>query len=398
MSREQTDQLEALYRRYVQTGEAAELTNSATKALAMSVLEDRFQLEDAYLAAMVFWSRANELTDDDERELAYSLFSAIYEADPSMLAPEIRAALDARQAQDKHGRDPSRPQDDPGYQAAVASLAKAEATQDLAAIREAARWFEARIGYASEGSAVLPYLFMHLGYAKHMLARATADPQPVEEAIGYLQQAVDGFPDGHPERADALSLLGNAHRLRFERTGDPDAIDAAVKCTEAAISAPGDDATIWQRHMNACMARRTRFGMGRDVADLRAAAQHARASLAGAPSDSAGRLMAQANAANALAALHRVEPAESSLDEAIDLGRDVVRRLPRSHPRWAPILADLAGHLAYRYEEEGRKEDAAEALQTSQTALDSLPDGHPERGRLMIAHQSVVQLTGTAAS
>ena len=92
MSREQTDQLEALYRRYVQTGEAAELTNSATKALAMSVLEDRFQLEDAYLAAMVFWSRANELTDDDERELAYSLFSAIYEADPSMLAPEIRAA------------------------------------------------------------------------------------------------------------------------------------------------------------------------------------------------------------------------------------------------------------------------------------------------------------------
>lgn len=399
MSHDHADRLEALYRRYVQTGEAAELTDSATKSLAMSMLEDGIGLEDLYLVAMVLWSRAEHINGaDEERELASSLFSAIYQEEADMLAPEIRAAFDAREAQDEHGRDPSRPQDDPGYQAAVASLAKAEAMQDLAATGEVARWFEARIGYATEDSALLPYLFMHLGYAKHMLARATADPQPVEEAIGYLQQAADGFPNGHPEGAHALSLLGNAHRLRFERTGDPDAIDAAVHCTEAAISASGDDATMWQRHMNACMARRTRFGMGQDLADLRAAAQHARASLAGVPPDSVGRLIAQANAANALAALHSVEPADSSLDEVIDLGRDVVRGLPRSHPRWAPILADLAVHLAERYEEEGRKEDAAEALQASQMALDSLPDGHPERGRLMMQRQSVIQLTGTAAS
>src|SRR5215813_4687719 len=48
-------------------------------------------------------------------------------------------------------------------------------------------------------------------------------------AVDLLAQALDATPAGHPDRAEILSDLGFALRLRFERTGRLADLDAAIR-------------------------------------------------------------------------------------------------------------------------------------------------------------------------
>ncbi|TMR17337.1 CHAT domain-containing protein [Nonomuraea turkmeniaca] len=390
--------LESHYRRFTDTGDPGLILDPAMRVLAMRVLQVELAAQRAdpyvlYLVGMVLWSRGEHLPDgagDDDGDVAYTLFEMVYRDQPEMLAPELQAAFDARQTADG---DPERPESAPGYSAALARLGRAERSGDPAAIADAARWFEARLSYTADDSPLRPYLIMHLGAAQRAIAMGTSDPAPATQAVWLMQEAVAGFLPGHPARAGALVLLGSCHRIRYERTGDPDDIDAAVERAEEAVAEPGGDEPPWRRRSGACMARRTRFEISVDPADIHAAAEHARQLIAEAPRNPQG-LVALANAANALAGLHEFDSAAETLNEAVELQREIVELLPRDHPRWAPILADLAGLLALRHAERGAPEDAAQALEAADTALRNLPDHHPERVRLELARETVLRVTG----
>ncbi|MFE6871561.1 tetratricopeptide repeat protein [Kitasatospora sp. NPDC057692] len=114
-----------------------------------------------------------------------------------------------------------------------------------------------------------------LRYGRAATGHTTATLDDLSEAISVGEAAVAALTDHEPFRGQILDLLGSALRMRFERAGRADDLDASIDRHRAALSAtlPGHPGHSW-RARNLALSLGRRFELTTDPADIAAAVEH----------------------------------------------------------------------------------------------------------------------------
>ncbi len=122
------------------------------------------------------------------------------------------------------------------YRAAIL-LQHALNSADLAVVSAATQMWQRILLYTPADHPDRAGRLSNLGVALQTRFERTGDPADLDAAIATVKEAIQAAPAGHPDRAAMLSNLGVALRARFERTGDPADLDAAIATVKEAIQA-----------------------------------------------------------------------------------------------------------------------------------------------------------------
>ncbi len=321
---------------------AAELT-----ALLETVPDPVADLEIAYTAGMLHWSRYLVLDSDDDQQdfaAALTLLGPVYRVRPDAVPDEVRTHFGRLAA----ANDPQ----------AVADRAASLLEETL----------------------------------------STGNRSDLDAAINACRQAVAATPAGHPAHAQSLSTLGFALTTRFWWRGNRADLDAGIDAGQQAVAAsPGDAAYL----SNLSVALIVRFKQAGGWADLDAAinaGQQAVAATAAGHPDRAAMLSTLGFALNT-----RFERTgdQADLDAAINAGQQAVAASPAGHPGRASYLTQHSGTLQARFKRTGDQADLDAAINASQQALTASATNHPDRPAMLsalgTARQARFERTGDRA-
>jgi CHAT domain-containing protein len=168
--------------------------------------------------------------------------------------------------------------------------------------------------------------------ARDFMAQAhrTGDPRAVDEAVLCLRDLLDTAPTGDPARWRYLADLGVALRWRYEQTGNPTDLVAALEAGAEAVRA-----TPWYEP--------ARF-------------------------DNYNSLI------NALWARYMWSDDLKHLNEGIDVAQAAAAKAPLGHPVRPRILSGLGSALRARYHRTGDLADLDAAIRAGAQAADACPD------------------------
>jgi tetratricopeptide (TPR) repeat protein len=168
----------------------------------------------------------------------------------------------------------------------------------------------------------------------------------IEKAILNLQDAVQHTPDGHVDKPDQLSNLGNSLLSRFDRLGEMEDIEKAISILEDVVQLTPDGYAAKPRRLsNLGTSLLTRFKRLGQMGDL--------------------------------------EKAISSLEDA-------VRLTPDGHADKPGQLNNLGVSLLTRFERLGEMGDIEKAIASLEDAVRLTPDGHADKsGELKNLGQSL---------
>jgi tetratricopeptide (TPR) repeat protein len=239
----------------------------------------------------------------------------------------------------------------------------------------------------------------------------SARPADLEEAVRTGRDALRFAPREHPARVRCAVVLSRALRMRFELTGVPADLDAAIEVARRAGTPYELANALHARHVHAgdrqdldeaitvlraalpaaddsdrpgCLSNlglflRTRFQVSGAQDDLEAAVSVSRAALADLPGDAA----VLSNLAYALRIrAQRGGPA----DEAVAVARAAVAATGPRGPRLPGLLANLAAALATRFLRDRDPGDRDEALLVNDRGAALLPPGSPELAKNRANH------------
>jgi CHAT domain-containing protein/tetratricopeptide repeat protein len=220
----------------------------------------------------------------------------------------------------------------------------------------------------------------NLGNAFRIKYDRTGQLSDLDSSIRALQEAVAALPAGHPYRSPVLSNLGGSLLAKFERTGALSDLDAAIRTAREAVdtSAP-DDPGRGGRLSNLGNALRTRFDRTGAAADLDEAIQRGREAVAAAPEGQPQRAGFVANLGTALGARFELTGASGDLDEAIAAAQAAVAASPAGHADEPTLLSSLAHVLQSRFGLTGAQADLDAAIRAQRQATEAVPAGHPDR-------------------
>lgn len=156
--------------------------------------------------------------------------------------------------------------------------------------------------------------FLVNAFAMRVAYQDSATVGQLEEAVGAVLQMIGRTPDRHSVTAEGFTILCIARRMQYERTGQGEYIEDAVRYGERAVTVDrtGDASSSLT---NALMRR---YQLRGDPADLETAITRARDGIV------RGDTTAQNNLAVALTMRFTVAPNDSDATEIVDLARRVV--------------------------------------------------------------------------
>jgi len=221
---------------------------------------------------------------------------------------------------------------------------------------------------------------MHL----NRLYESTENLQDLEAAIARSEEAVEGIPEDHPNRAQWLSSLGSFLHSRYERTGNLQDLEAAIARSEAAVEAtPGDHPDRARSLNNLGSHLSSRYERTGNLQDLEAAISRSEAAVEATPEyhpDRAGRL---SNLGKCFSSRYERTGNLQDLQAAIARSEAAVEATPEDHPDRAGLLNILGGHLRIRYERTGDLQDLEAAISQSKAAVEATPEDHPDQAWLL---------------
>ncbi|MFI5828573.1 CHAT domain-containing protein [Streptomyces sp. NPDC051578] len=208
----------------------------------------------------------------------------------------------------------------------------------------------------------------------------SGDLDDLEEAVRVARAGVQDTREGQPERALCLGNLGLILQSRFKRTGDLKDIDEAVEANRAAVRATTDAHP--QRAIclsNLCVTLLDRFNRSGDLRDVDEAVEAGRASVRATPDSHPNQAAHLSALGSALRFRFQGTGSLADADEAVDLGRSAVRVTPDDHPQRAERLVHLGASLRMRFDRTGTLADLDDAVDLGRAALRLTPDDHPSR-------------------
>lgn len=220
----------------------------------------------------------------------------------------------------------------------------------------------------------------NLGNAFRIKYDRTGQLADLDSSIRALQEAVDALPAGHPHRGAVLSNLGGSLLAKSERTGAMPELDAAIRVAREAVevSAP-DDPGRGGRLSNLGNALRARFDRTGAASDLDEAIQRGREAVAATPEGQPQQAGFLSNLGTALSARFELTGTSSDLDEAIAATRAAVAASPAGHADEPTLLSSLAHVLHSRFTLTGAQADLDAAIGAQRRATGAVPAGHPDR-------------------
>ncbi|MFJ9121903.1 CHAT domain-containing protein [Streptomyces sp. NPDC102394] len=188
------------------------------------------------------------------------------------------------------------------------------------------------------------------------------------EAVETARRGIEAVRDPQDFRLGGWhSNLGGLLRLRFELTGDERDLDEAIASGRRALECvPAKDRPLALGALIGNLIQRVvRRGTLTDAAEALAAGREA---LAAMPPGYVARYQVTGAAVSALRLDHQLAGHRASLDEAIDLQRDLTASLPEGRPDAGIHFSNLSELLRLRYEQLGTRSDLDEAVATARRA------------------------------
>lgn len=208
-------------------------------------------------------------------------------------------------------------------------------------------------------------------------------PVDLTEALGLLQAAVDGTPDGDPAVVGRLNNLSNALRRRAERTGQQAYLDLAIEQYELALESVQDDrASEAALHNGLASALHDRYTLGRGTATLAQALRHQRSAIELTESPRHIEYWPRrGNLGGYLVEWFIAEQDGSALDEGVELLEGALEHAPAApHPERAHRAHNLANALHTRAIARRHLDDLERAVALRRHLLEELAPGSPKVG------------------
>lgn len=199
-------------------------------------------------------------------------------------------------------------------------------------------------------------------------------------AIEFLNQGIALMAADDPEASDHLAKLAEAHRHRYELTGDREDIDAAVAWYgQAAELTPEAHPRYDARHGDLAGALLGRFGRSGELSDIDRAIGHARIAVQRCPAGEEGVVGYQYGLAQLYAARYGGSGDPADIAFAIDVTQQVMR-VDAEHVFGQYLLGLF---FRQRYEQAGDPADIREAFALSSKAVDMAVGSHPRRAQCL---------------
>lgn len=264
--------------------------------------------------------------------------------------------------------------------AAAALLDQASQSADAEALSAMVDTWGRLVSATPEGHPNRAPALSNLGFALQRRFERTSVPADLDEAIANYRAAAAATPDTHPARADTLDNLARALRARFERTGELADIEEATQVARNAVAAtPSGDPSLAGTMSGLGSALRARFTRTGTLADLdEAIAQH-RNAVAVAPPGFSDSVILLSNLASALQTRFGQTGALEDLREAITVAREAVVLAPGGHRFRAAALSNLGNALRTMFEQTGALADLDEAVRVGREAVEAFPEGQIQR-------------------
>ncbi|MGI5375200.1 CHAT domain-containing protein [Streptomyces sp. CA-251387] len=207
----------------------------------------------------------------------------------------------------------------------------------------------------------------------------TGDRADIDTAVDSLRQAAEATPAGSPERPGLLSGVAALAFMSYQSSRDLHALDLSVAAGREALALGVADEDRAGVPANLSTALRNRFEHTGEPADLDAAIEIGRQAVDTFPADDPDAATAVFNlgAAHHIRYVHRRAPED--LQAAMAHLRRAVDLAPVGHPSHVMAWSSLGLALRSRFEGTGDLADLDAAVEAGQRALDHLPADDPGR-------------------
>jgi tetratricopeptide (TPR) repeat protein len=206
----------------------------------------------------------------------------------------------------------------------------------------------------------------------------------LNEAIQYVQQAVDTTPEDHPHWAVYINNLGAQLGDRYLRMGAIADLEEAIQIIRQAIDVtPESHLSLVELLSNLGVQLGSRYSRTKAKADLREAIQLTRKGLDSTPEGHPNRIVQLDSLAILLGHTYSETRAIADLKEAIQAARQAVDVTPRDHQYRARILNNLGDELGNLYLRTADVADLEEAITYLQQAVETMPQENPDRSALL---------------
>jgi tetratricopeptide (TPR) repeat protein len=224
--------------------------------------------------------------------------------------------------------------------------------------------------------------------------------EDLDAAVGYHEAAVRAMVPGHPLEATANAALGTALMMRYRHLGRSADLNRSVSTLSAAFAAVQPTDPHWRAVANSlALALGARFEQRHDLADLAAAARCVRSALAATPATHRDRPALLSTLGSVLLRHTREHPEPGLLDAAVEHLDEAARATADGSAGRVLCEMALGAALLLRYQRLGHRADldtAVARLSSAQAALAGQP-GNPYWPRLRGLLASAYRMRGEHA-
>jgi hypothetical protein len=207
------------------------------------------------------------------------------------------------------------------------------------------------------------------------------DSSLLTTVVGQWTCLVDATPEGHPRRAERMSILCGGLIARYQRTRDTADLDRSMAAGRRAVELGSGDPSLGTYLSNLGAALRLSYERTQDLADLNEAVGIARQAVATA-ADRDGRSAALTNLSGMLHTRFRQDHEPDDLSEAVGTARKAVKAASPDDPQRAGMFHNLATALQDWFKISHSAADLDEAVDAARLAVEAA-EGRPDADMML---------------
>lgn len=320
------------------------------------------------VVAWFHWCRYKVVRDDELLRLAHLRmaidgFRVLSRVDPLLVTVQLRPLITL---------DPSRGHGPAWWTEHALMLLKAldfeHNPHDLDIAIELLRKTVEAVG--DSGRQVPSNTLSRLGNALRMRFERTGRQDDIDDSIAAARKALEALPDGHPFLAGLLSNLAGALRTKFDHAGVMNVLDESIALGRRALSVEPKghrDASVFRMNLGTSLLVRSHYT--KSLEDIGEAIQWYRDAVQAAQNEYVRRLFCTSVLGGALHERYLSTGKQDDLDEAVKLGGTVSRSFPATHPIRASVLVRYGNALTAHFAATGNLEHLNTSIDIYQEAL-----------------------------